>query len=52
MQTGMISSTPTTAAPISSSATTTPSNALDANSFLQLLVTQLQRWTPIPWSSS
>ena len=46
MQTGMISSTPTTAAPASSSAKTTPSNALDANSFLQLLVTQLQNQDP------
>jgi flagellar basal-body rod modification protein FlgD len=46
MQTGMISSTPTTAAPASSSATASPSNTLDANSFLQLLVTQLQNQDP------
>ena len=46
MQTGMISSTPTAATPTSSSAKTTPSNTLDANSFLQLLVTQLQNQDP------
>ena len=42
----MISSTPTAATPTSSSAKTTPSNTLDANSFLQLLVTQLQNQDP------
>ncbi len=46
MQTGMISSTPAAAATNSSGATTTPSNTLDANSFLQLLVTQLQNQDP------
>jgi len=46
MQTGMISSTPTAATPTSSSAKTTPSNTLDANSILQLLVTQLQNQDP------
>src|ERR1700690_2685525 len=46
MQTGMISSTPATTAATSSGATTTPSNTLDANSFLQLLVTQLQNQDP------
>ncbi|MDR3684041.1 MAG: FlgD immunoglobulin-like domain containing protein [Geothrix sp.] len=48
MQTGMISSTPTTAT-TSSGATTTSTNALsslDSNSFLQLLVTQLQNQDP------
>jgi flagellar basal-body rod modification protein FlgD len=47
MQTGMISSSTTTTA--ASSGTTTPSNALntlDSNSFLQLLVTQLQNQDP------
>jgi flagellar basal-body rod modification protein FlgD len=47
MQTGMISSSAaTTAATSSSTATTSPSNTLDANSFLQLLVTQLQNQDP------
>jgi flagellar basal-body rod modification protein FlgD len=44
MQTGMISSS--TAATTTAATSTTPSNALDANGFLQLLVTQLQNQDP------
>ena len=51
MQTGMIASSPTTTATTSSSAATTPSNTLDSNSFLQLLVTQLQTQDPTSASS-
>jgi flagellar basal-body rod modification protein FlgD len=50
MQTGMISSSTTTAA-TTTSTTKTPSNTLDSNSFLQLLVTQLQNQDPTSASS-
>jgi flagellar basal-body rod modification protein FlgD len=46
MQTGMISSNPTTAAAASSSTKKAPSNTLNSDSFLQLLVTQLQNQDP------
>ena len=46
MQTGMISSNPTATAATSSGAKKTPSNTLNSDSFLQLLVTQLQNQDP------
>jgi flagellar basal-body rod modification protein FlgD len=46
MQTGMISSNPTAAAAASSGTKKTPSNTLNSDSFLQLLVTQLQNQDP------
>jgi len=50
MQTGMISSS-TAATTAATSTTTAPSNTLDANSFLQLLVTQLKNQDPTSASS-
>ena len=49
MQTGMISTATTTAT--SASATTTPSNTIDKNGFLQLLVAQLKNQDPTSSSS-
>ena len=46
MQTGMISNNPTATAATSSGAKKTPSNTLNSDSFLQLLVTQLQNQDP------
>jgi flagellar basal-body rod modification protein FlgD len=46
MQTGMISSSAATTAATASSTAKAPSNTLDSNSFLQLLVTQLRHQDP------